>query len=339
MLSLRPDARCGARRAMGGDLMARDWDVPGYTEVKTLGSGGFGDVVLARHDASGAAVAIKYLRRQLLADPGFTAAFRAEAAVLAVLDDPNVVRLYEYVESPGGAAIVMELVDGVSLRDVLARQGQTTAEAALVVLQGSLLGLAAAHRRGVVHRDYKPENVLIDGAGASKLTDFGIAARTGDSAVPAGSLMYAPPEQFGGSPATPASDVYSATATFYECLTGRPPFTGDTAERLLYQHLSQPVPLEPVPEPLRPLVAAGLAKDPLGRPADGTALVAELRAVAGGAYGPDWENRGRSGLAAAALLLAALWPAGGPAALQGSAVQRIPLRRRLTHAPRSRPRP
>ena len=185
-------------------------------------------------------------------------------------------------------------------------------------MQGSLLGLAAAHRRGVVHRDYKPENVLIDGAGASKLTDFGIAARAGDSPVPAGTLVYAPPEQFGGSPATPASDVYAATATFYECLTGRPPFTGDTAERLLYQHLSQPVPLEPVPEPLRPLVAAGLAKDPGDRPADGTALVAELRAVAGAAYGPDWEDRGRSGLAAAALLLAALWPSGGPAAAQGS---------------------
>ena len=313
--------------------MAREWDVPGYTEVKALGSGGFGDVVLARHDASGSQVAIKYLRRQLLADAGFAELFRAEAAVLASLDDPNVVRLYEYVESPGGAAIVMELVDGVSLRDILARQGKTTAEAALVVLQGSLLGLAAAHRRGVVHRDYKPENVLINGTGASKLTDFGIAARAGDSPIPAGTLMYAPPEQFGGSPATPASDVYAATATFYECLTGRPPFTGDTAERLLYQHLSQPVPLEPVPEPLRPLVAAGLAKDPGDRPADGTTLVAELRAVAGGAYGPDWEDRGRSGLAAAALLLAALWPSGGPAAAQGSTVHRVSLRRhiRLRH--------
>ena len=311
--------------------MARGWDVPGYTEVKMLGSGGFGDVVLARHDASGSQVAIKYLHRKLLADAGFAALFRAEAAVLASLDDPNVVRLYEYAESPAGAAIVMELVDGVSLRDILVRQGKTTAEAALVVLQGSLLGLAAAHRRGVVHRDYKPENVLIDGAGASKLTDFGIAARAGDSPVPAGSLRYAPPEQFGGSPATPASDVYAATATFYECLTGRPPFTGDTAERLLYQHLSQPVPLEAVPGPLRPLVTAGLAKDPAGRPADGTALVAELRAVAGAAYGPDWENRGRSGLAAAALLLAALWPSGGPAAVQGSTVHRIRLRRHLTH--------
>jgi len=316
---------------MGGDLMAREWVVAGYTEVKVLGSGGFGEVVLARHDASGTRVAIKYLHGRLLADPQFAALFRAEAAVLALLDDPNVVRLYEYVESPSGAAIVMELVDGVSLREIVSRQGKTTAEAALVVLQGSLLGLAAAHRRGVVHRDYKPENVLIDGAGASKLTDFGIAARAGDSPIPAGTLAYAPPEQFGGGPASPAGDVYAATATFYECLTGRPPFTGDSAERLLYQHLSEPVPLEPVPGPLRPLVAAGLAKDPGSRPADGAALVAELRAVAGGAYGPGWEGRGRSALAAAALLLAALWPSGGPAAVQGSAVHRISLRRRLMH--------
>ncbi len=312
--------------------MAQDWDVPGFTRVKVLGSGGFGEVVLARHDASGTRVAIKYLRQELLADPEFAELFRAEAAVLASLDDPNVVRLYEYVESPAGAAIVMELVDGVSLRDILARQGKTTAEAALVVLQGSLLGLAAAHRRGVVHRDYKPENVLINETGDSKLTDFGIAARAGDSPIPAGTLAYAPPEQFGGSPATPASDVYAATATFYECLTGRPPFTGDTAERLLYQHLSEPVPLDPVPGPLRPLVAAGLAKDPGSRPADGTALVAELRAVAGDAYGPGWEDRGRSALASAALLLAALWPSGGPAAVQGTAVYRVRLRRHISPA-------
>jgi serine/threonine-protein kinase len=317
---------------MGGDLMAREWDVPGYTEVKVLGSGGFGEVVLARHDASGAAVAIKYLRGDLLADPEFAALFRAEATVLASLDDPNVVRLYEYVESPSGAAIVMELVEGVSLREILSRQGKTTAEAALVVLLGSLLGLAAAHRRGVVHRDYKPENVLIDGAGASKLTDFGIAARAGDSPIPAGTLAYAPPEQFTGSPASPATDVYAATATFYECLTGRPPFTGTTAEMLMRQHRSEPVPLEPVPEPLRPLVAAALAKDPGARPADGAALVAGLRAVAGRTYGPDWEDRGRSGLAAAALLLAALWPSGGAGAVQASsAVYRARLGRRLLH--------
>jgi hypothetical protein len=317
---------------MGGDLMAQQWAVPGYTEVKALGSGGFGDVVLARHDASGTLVAIKYLHRELLADAEFAVMFRGEAEVLASVQDPNVVRLYEYVQSPAGAAIVMELIEGVSLREILVRQGKTSAESALVVLQGSLLGLAAAHRRGVVHRDYKPENVLVNGQGASKLTDFGIAARAGDRpVVAAGTLAYAPPEQFGGGPASPSGDVYAATATFYECLTGHPPFTGDSAERLLYQHLAEPVPLEPVPEPLRPLIEAGMAKDPADRPADAAALVSELRTVAAGAYGPDWEDRGRSLLGEAALLLAALWPSGAPPAVQGTAVQRISLRRNLLH--------
>jgi hypothetical protein len=321
----------GGRWAMGGDLMAREWDVPGYAEIKTLGSGGFGEVVLARHTVSGTLVAIKYLRRELLADPEFAGMFRSEAAVLASVEDPNVVRLYEYVESPAGAAIVMELVEGVALREILTRQGQTSAEAALVVLQGSLLGLAAAHARGVVHRDYKPENVLVNAQGASKLTDFGIAARAGDRAMAAGTLAYAPPEQFGGGPATPSGDVYAATATFYECLTGRPPFSGDTAERLMYQHLAEAVPLEPVPEPLRPLIEAGMAKDPGRRPADAAAFVTELRTMAAAAYGPDWEDRGRSGLGAAAVLLAALWPSGTPAAVQGATVHRVRLRRHLAH--------
>src|ERR1700678_1768550 len=280
-----PGFACRAAPWKGAGCMA-EWTVPGLTELKTLGSGGFGTVVAARDEASGTLVAVKYLKADLLADVEFAAMFRGEAEVLASVSDPNVVRLYEDVEGPGRAAIVL----------------------ALVVLQGSLLGLAATHTRGVVHRDYKPENVLVDGQGLSKLTDFGIAARAGDSPFPAGTMAYAPPEQFTGAPVTPASDVYAATATFYECLAGRPPFRGDTAEALLYQHLSEPVPLEPVPEPLRPRVAAGLAKDPAARPADGAALVAGLRAVAGQAYGPDWEDRGRSGLAAAALLLAALWP-------------------------------
>ena len=314
-----------------------EWDVPGYTELKALGSGGFGDVVLARHNVSGTLVAIKYLRRDLLADPEFTAMFRGEAEVLASLNDSNVVRLYEYVESPSGAAIVMELIDGVSLREILTHQGATTAEAALVVLQGSLLGLAAAHQRGIVHRDYKPENVLVNGDGASKLTDFGIAARAGDSPIPAGTMVYAPPEQFSGAPATPASDVYAATATFYECLAGRPPFTGDTAEALLYQHLSQPVPLDPVPEPLRPLVTAGMAKEPDNRPTDGSTLIAALNAAAIGAYGPDWEERGRSHLGEAALLLALLWPSAAAPAVQGSGAERLNLSRHAAHSQTSQP--
>jgi len=306
-----------------------EWTVPGYTALRALGSGGFGDVMLARHDASGMQVAIKYLRHGLLADPGFAEMFRGEAEVLAAMDDPNIVRLYEYVESPSGAAIVMELINGVSLREILAQQGSTTAEAALVVLQGSLMGLASAHQRGVVHRDYKPENVLVSGDGDSKLTDFGLAARTGDHAVPAGTLRYVAPEQIAGAPASPAGDVYSATATFYECLTGTPPFGGGSAE-LLRQHRSEPVPLEPLPGPLRPLVAAGMAKDPRYRPADAVAFVAELGTVASGAYGQDWADRGRSHLGEAALLLAALWPAGAPPAVQGTTVHRISLLRHLS---------
>ena len=171
-----------------GQAGVAGWTVPGYTELKALGSGGFGDVVLARHNASGILVAIKYLHGDLLADSEFAGMFRSEATVLGSLDDPNIVRLYEYVESPSGAAIVMELIDGVTLREILTHQGRTTPEAALVVLQGSLLGLAAAHQRGVVHRDYKPENVLVNGDGISKLTDFGIAARAGDRPGPGGYL-------------------------------------------------------------------------------------------------------------------------------------------------------
>jgi hypothetical protein len=302
-----------------------EWTVPGYTALKMLGTGGFGEVVLARHDASGTLVAIKYLKEDLLEDPGFSEMFRTEAAVLAQVDDPNVVRLYEYVEAPEGAAIVMELVDGASLRQILAHQGQTTPEAALVVLQGSLMGLAAAHQRGIVHRDYKPENVLVDGNGVSKLTDFGIAARSGERPNAAGTLAYAPPEQMGGEPATPAGDVYAATATFYECLVGRPPFVGETAERVMYQHLFEPVPLEPVPVPLRPLVEAGMAKEPERRPSDGTSFISALRAAAVGAYGADWEERGRSNLGEAALLLAALWPLGTPAGVQGFGVEQVQL--------------
>jgi serine/threonine-protein kinase len=301
--------------------------VPGYTEMKRIGSGGFGDVVLARHNESGALVAIKYLRHDLLVDAGFTEMFRSEAVVLASLDDPNIVRLYEYVESSSGAAIVMELIGGVSLREILTYQGRTTAEAALVVLQGSLLGLAAAHRRGIVHRDYKPENVLVSGDGISKLSDFGIAARADSRPVPAGTLRYAAPEQMAGAASSPAGDIYAATATFYECLTGRPPFSGE-ADDLISQHRSAPVAMEQVPEPLRPLVAAGMAKAPRDRPTDATTFLTDLKTAASSAYGRAWHDHGSSHLGEAALLLAALWPSGAPPTVQGTGVYRMPLRRR-----------
>jgi serine/threonine protein kinase len=301
------------------------WVIPGYTEVKELGSGGFGAVMLARHDATGTPVAIKYLRPELAGDAYVAEMFRAEAITLGSLDDPHVTRLYEYIESPAGAAIIMELVDGVTLREILSRFGKTSPEAALVVLYGSLLGLAAAHARGVVHRDYKPTNVLVNAYGASKLTDFGIAVLAGTDIPTGATAAYAPPEQWDAAPASPASDVYAATVTFYECLTGERPFTGQSDETLAAQHRYGAAAMAPVPEPLRPLVARGMAKDPQYRPANAAALAAELRAAAAGAYGEAWESRGRSQLGEAALLLAALWPTAGVPALQGATIEQARL--------------
>ncbi|KOG11822.1 serine/threonine-protein kinase, partial [Streptomyces viridochromogenes] len=287
------------------------WVIPGYTESRELGAGAGGRVVLATHDATGVPVAVKYLGERLRSDEAFVRGFRSEARLLGTLDTPYVVGFYEYVEAPQGAAIVMELVDGVALRALLAREGSTGPEAALVVLKGSLLGLAAAHRAGVVHRDYKPENVLVAADGSSKLVDFGIA--TGRDSRPgiAGTPAYMAPEQWNGAPASPAADVYAATATFFECLTGRKPFAGDNFAELALQHLEAPVPDGQAPEPLRPLIRRGLAKAPHERPENADAFVSELESVATAAYGPDWEERGRGRLAALAALLPLLFPSSG----------------------------
>ncbi|MFJ5831475.1 serine/threonine-protein kinase [Streptomyces sp. NPDC093089] len=287
------------------------WVVPGYTESRELGAGGSGRVVLARHDATGTPVAVKYLGERLRSDEAFLHGFRSEARLLGALDTPYVVGFYEYVEAPQGAAIVMELVDGVALRALLAREGSTGPEAALVVLKGSLLGLAAAHRAGVVHRDYKPENVLVAADGASKLVDFGIAAGQDSRPGIAGTPAYMAPEQWNGAPATPAADVYAATATFFECLTGSKPFAGGNFAELALQHLEAPVPDGQAPEALRPLIRRGLAKTPQERPENAAAFVTELESVATAAYGPDWEERGRGRLAALAALLPLLFPSSG----------------------------
>ncbi|MFG3496447.1 protein kinase [Streptomyces sp. NPDC047928] len=287
------------------------WSVPGYTETRELGSGASGRVVLAVHDTTGVPVAVKYLSEALRTDTAFVHAFRGEARLLAALRSPYVVGLYEYVEAPDGAAIVMELVDGLALRAVLKRHGPVGPEAALVVLKGSLLGLAAAHGAGVVHRDYKPENVLVAADGSSTLVDFGIAVDRGAVAGVAGTPAYMAPEQWTGGPASPAADVYAATATFYECLTGRKPFTGDNFAELALRHLGDPVPEDDVPEPVLPLIRKGLAKAPEDRPQEAALFVEELEAIAGAAYGPDWEERGRGRLAALAALLPLLFPSAG----------------------------
>jgi Protein kinase domain len=283
------------------------WRLTGFEELYELGSGAQGRVVLARRAGTGEMVAIKYLAPDLLRDPRHKAMFRDEVNMLVRVADPHVARLYEYVEAPEGAAIVMEAVNGISLREVL-RHGPMAPEAALVILKGSLLGLAAAHAVRIVHRDYKPANVLVEGNGNSKLIDFGIAGLSGEETV-AGTPAYMPPEQWHGAPVSPAADVYSATCVFFECVTGGPPYAPGDTTTLRRMHETAPIPAQAVPEPLRPLVAHGMAKNPAHRPPGAHQFVTFLERLAVSSYGPDWERRGWMALGAATAMLAAAFPA------------------------------
>lgn len=285
------------------------WSVPGYRHLRELGAGATGQVFQAVDEASGTPVAIKYLSGKFCGDADMLGRFREEARLLEDLDSPHVARLYEYVESATGAAIVMELVEGASLHTVLRERGATEPEAALTLLKGSLLGLSAAHHVGVVHRDYKPANVLVDPTGCSKLVDFGIAVRQGAGAPAEGTPAYMAPEQWRGEPTSPATDVYAATATFFECLTGDKPYTGSTLPELALQHVQAPVPEERVSEELRDLIRRGMAKSAADRPASADAFIGELEVAAVAAYGEDWEERGRRRLVVlVAALLPLLWP-------------------------------
>ncbi len=285
------------------------WRVPGYTEIRELGRGGAGRVVLARHDADDILVAIKYLSDELMSDLHFVARFRHEANLLASMEpSPHAAKFYEYVEVPRGAAIVMELINGVSLRAMLRSEGPTGPEAALAVLKGSLLGLAVAHGAGVVHRDYKPENVMVEADGTSKLVDFGVAAHIGQGAAASGTPPYMAPEQWSGGVTSPATDVYAATVVFFECLTGSRPFRAQSMAALARQHQVTPPPVEEVPPSLRGLVERGMAKRAADRPQSALEFLQELEVVAADVYGPAWEERGRRRLAALAGLLVHFFP-------------------------------
>ncbi|TDC91029.1 serine/threonine-protein kinase [Actinomadura sp. 7K507] len=281
------------------------WRVSDFEEIRELGRGAQGRVVLARHAERGFPVAIKYLPAG--ADPDARERFRHEAVMLGRVDNPHVARLYRLVEHDGELAIVMEAVDGVSFKEIIGRYGTLEPEAALTVLKGSLLGLAAAHAAGVVHRDYKPANVIVPADGRSKLIDFGVATAEG-AASGAGTPLYMAPEQWRGEPATPATDVYAATCVFFECLTGGRAYGGGDRASVMAGHLSGDVPADEVPGPLRPLIAAGMAKDPAERPPGAAEFVGELDELARTAYGTGWESKGLRTLAGSAVALSALFP-------------------------------
>ncbi len=197
------------------------------------------------------------------------------------------VDFYDFVESADGAAIVMQWVEGVSLRRVLAAQGPAGPLAALSVLGGVLLGLAAAHERGVVHGALRPANILLDADGNAQLTDFATAPAATEVRFGA---QYAAPELWDGEPATAATDVYAATAIFYEALTVPARVRGRNMARL---HREAPIPADEVPGPLRALVHQGLAKEPQERPKSAADFLGALEDAAVSAYGPSWEAQGR----------------------------------------------
>ncbi|MEV4364785.1 serine/threonine-protein kinase [Nonomuraea sp. NPDC049625] len=290
--------------------------VPGYREVRQLGAGRTGRVFLATYQQTGAYVAIKYLNATLRRDAEFMDRFRSDTHELVEIDDPNVVRLYEYVETPTRAAVVMELVDGVSLRTLLDEHRGISPEAALTVLKSTLLALAAAHERGVPHRDVKPENILVQADGTSKLADFGVVVHAEEPGVPAGSPEYMSPELWTQDRAGPPADVYAAACVLFEAVRGRPPYRavkeGEDGTldvpAVRDKHLVEPVPLEVAPDSLRDLLRRGMAKDPATRYASARQFAAELEEDAVAGYGPDWEKRGRRHLGELATLLALRFP-------------------------------
>jgi serine/threonine-protein kinase len=273
------------------------WRLHGVTELGTIGAGGTGRVVSARHRATDTVVAVKYLSTRLRTTSDSVAQVRADVRTVMGLDDQRIVRLYEYVEVPGGAAIVMELVDGVSLGELIAASGPLEPESAAYVVRESARALAIAYARGVLHRDLKPGNILIDDAGAVRVMDFGVSVRVA-GAVSAGSPFHMAPELWSARPATAQSDVYALAATLVEALTGQPPYISDTGLLGLRRaHEGGAPPSHGIPIPLRDAISRGLAKDPAMRPADAEAFAALLDGDAGNAYGVDWPEVGRFRLA------------------------------------------
>ncbi|MEV0188985.1 serine/threonine-protein kinase [Kitasatospora purpeofusca] len=267
-----------------------------YTLTERIGGGGMGAVWRAEDSVLGRPVAVKILHPALLADVMFAERFRREARMLALLDHPGIVDVHDYGEEEPPDAdgdrlayLVMELVDGRPLDRVLAADGAFPPARALGLLAEALDALHAAHRRGIVHRDVKPSNLMLRADGRVTVTDFGIARSMAGTRLTAshavvGTALYMAPEQAEGKAVTPAVDLYAIGVVCYELLVGRPPFTGGGMLEVALKHLREPAPELPgdIPPAVRAFVATALAKDPGERFADAAAMAAAARAAADG---------------------------------------------------------
>ena len=264
-----------------------------YDVGRTLGSGGMGEVFLARDRVLGRDVALKVLRTQYAGDREFAERFKREARSAASLSHPNIVQVYDRGDTEEGASyIAMEYVPGGTLKEKIVGEGPLGAREAAALGAQVAEALGAAHERGMVHRDIKPQNVLLSGKGDAKVADFGIA-RAGSSVTISrtGSVMgtagYMSPEQALGKPATPKSDLYSLGVVLYEALTGELPYTADNPIAVSMKHVNEPlVPpkeIDPtIPEGMNALVTRLMAKNPEDRYATADELADDLWRISRG---------------------------------------------------------
>jgi len=260
-----------------------------YRVATKIATGGTSTVYRGLDTRLDRPVALKVMDSRYAGDQQFLTRFQLEARTVARLKDPGLVAVYDQGLDARHPFLVMELVEGGTLRELLSERGPMPPHAVAAVLRPVLGGLAAAHRAGLVHRDVKPENVLISDEGDVKIVDFGLvravaAAGITSTSVILGTAAYLSPEQVRDGNASPRSDVYAGGIVAYELLTGQTPFSGDSALSVAYQRLDTDVPvpstvIDGVPEQFDELVARATARDPAARYADAQEMGAELEAI------------------------------------------------------------